>query len=141
MDLLINVSGAELKIRVAGLLSTPRGFLFEKSDKGYIFIIGGKVRINETSQEAIIREIEEEIGMKIKNIKLCSVVENLYSTQSEKVHEICFIYKIEEIFTGIIPNGFIEVPISEIKNYVIKPNIISSILENNDGLFKHIIIK
>jgi len=79
--------------------------------------------------------------MKIKNIKLCSVVENLYSTQSEKVHEICFIYKIEEIFTGIIPNGFIEVPISEIKNYVIKPNIISSILENNDGLFKHIIIK
>jgi 8-oxo-dGTP pyrophosphatase MutT (NUDIX family) len=114
--------------------------LFEKSDNKYIFPIGGKIKINETSQEAIIREIEEEIGMKVKNLKLCSVLENLYSTQSEKVHEICFVYKTEEIFTGLVPNGFIEVSINEIENFDIKPAIIPSILKNKDDLFKHIIL-
>ncbi len=140
MDLSINVGDTKLKIRVAGLLSTPNGFLFEKSDYKYIFPIGGKIMINETSQEAIIREIEEEVGMRVKNLKLCSVLENLYSTQSGKVHEICFVYKTEEIFTGPVPKGFIEVPMNEIENFDIRPNIISSILKNKDGLFKHIIL-
>lgn len=139
MDLSINVGDTKLKIRVAGLLSTPKGFLFEKSAKGYIYTIGGKVMINETSQEAVVREIKEEIGMEVENLKLCSLVENLYSTDTEKVHEICFVYKIDEIFTGTIPDGFIEVPINEVKNYDIRPKIVAKLLENDS--FQHEIIK
>ena len=141
MDLSIQVEDVKLKIRVAGMVSTPRGFLFEKSDKDYIFLIGGKVMANETSQEAIKRELMEEIGMKVDDLNLVSIMENLYSTTDGKVHEISFIYKIGPIFRGVLADGFVEVSIEDIGKFNIKPNAIVDILKNGGDSFKSIIIK
>jgi len=141
MDISANISNTKLKVRVAGILSTSRGFLFEKGDQGYIFPVGGKVMINETSDEAIRREVIEEVGMHFEEAKLVSVIENLYATDSSKIHEICFVYKIKDIFTGAIPRGFIEVPITELRNFEIKPNKLVDIFEDNSDVFKHFIIK
>ena len=140
MDLSIIVGDTKLKIRVAGLLSTPKGFLFEKSDKEYIFTIGGKVMINETSEEAIKREVMEEIGMQVNSVKLCSIIENLYSKGDEKIHEICFVYKIESVFEGSVPDGFVEVPLENIDKYEIKPIYIVDILKEQTANFRHFII-
>lgn len=141
MDLTTQFGDVRLKIRVAGIISTPRGFLFEKSNKDYIFLIGGKVMVNETSQEAIEREIMEEIGMQVDDLTLVSIMENLYSTTDGKVHEICFIYKIGSIFNGVLANGFVEVPIGDIGKFNIKPSAIVDILNNKDSSFRNIIIK
>lgn len=140
MDLAAIINNIKFKIRVAGILSTPKGFLFEKSDEDYIFPIGGKVMVNETSQEALEREVMEEIEMKIKNSKLCSVMENLYTTTAGlKIHEICFVYKIDDIFEGDLPDGFLEVAIEDIDKYKIKPIGLTKILKDTE--FKHVIVK
>jgi 8-oxo-dGTP pyrophosphatase MutT (NUDIX family) len=139
MDLTVNIDGTKLKIRVAGIVSTSMGFLFEKSDKNYIFPIGGKIMINETSQEAIIREIEEEIGMHVNSPVLIAVIENLYGFHEEKVHEICFVYKIETIFKGVVPNGFIEVSKENLHKFEILPDPITDILEKSSEQCCHII--
>lgn len=97
--------------------------------------------LNETSKEAIKREIMEEIGMQIKNPTLCSVVENLYTTNTEKVHEICFIYIIDTIFTNVVPSGFIEVSIENLDKFDIRPSPIVDILKSKEDSFKHIIFK
>ena len=142
MDLSIPVGDIILYIRVTGLVKTPRGFLFEKkSDREYIFVLGGKVMINETSDEAMKREIKEEIGMEVKDLTLCSVIENFYKTVTEKIHEICFVYKIDTIFTGVIPSGCIEVSIDDIDKYDVRPIQIIDVLKNKNDSFKHIIIK
>ena len=74
MDLQIKLQDTTLKIRVAGLVKTSKGYLFEKNqEKGYVFTIGGKIMLNESSEDAIKREIEEEIGMNVKEIKLRSL--------------------------------------------------------------------
>ncbi len=141
MDLTTQFGDVRLKIRVAGIVSTPRGFLFEKSDKDYIFLMGGKVMVNETSEEAIKRELMEEIGMKVDGLTMVSIIENLYSTTDEKVHEISFIYKIGSIFNGILADGFVEVLMEDIGKFNIKPRVIVDILKNKDGSFRNFIIK
>lgn len=141
MDLSIVIKDTKLKIRAAAILPTLSGFLFERSDKDYIFTIGGKIMINETSEEAIKREVMEEIGMRIEKLSLCSVIENIYTNGNEKVHEICFVYKVDTIFRGSIPIGFVEVSLKNIDNYIIKPTYIIDILKQANIPFRHFMIK
>ena len=140
MDLSILVQDTILYIRVAGLVKTQQGYLFEKSTDGsYIYTLGGKVKINETSEEAIKREIMEEIGMEVKDLTLCSVMENIYQKKEKKVHEICFIYSITNIFEDTLPEGFVEVLIDDIGKFDIRPSSIVEILQTEGNSFKHII--
>ncbi len=137
----MNLNGTKVKIRVAGLVKTKKGYIFEKSDKGYIFSIGGKVMLNESSEEAIIREIKEEINMDVKNAELKSVFENFYGKDSERVQEICFLYEVAEEFSGNLGTEFVEVPISSLSSYDIRPMVIKNILLDKKNNFNHFIIK
>ncbi|MCX6754516.1 MAG: NUDIX domain-containing protein [Candidatus Nomurabacteria bacterium] len=140
MDLSIPIQDTTLYIRVAGFIKTKNGLLFEQSkDGGYIFTIGGKIKLNENSEEAIKREVMEEIGLKVDDIKLCSIMENLYSKSNKKTHEICFVYIVNNIFEGDIPKGFIEVKLDDINNFDVRPSSMVKILNDKDTLFKHII--
>lgn len=141
MDLLINLNDTKVKIRVAGLVKTKNGYIFEKNEKGYIFCIGGKIMLNESSKDAIIREIKEEIGMDVKETVLKSVFENFYGKSPEKVQEICFVYEVAEEFTGNLGSEFVEVQLSDLNNYDVRPSVIKEILLSKKSDFKHFIIK
>ena len=141
MDLSIKLENTRLYIRVAGLVKTERGYLFEKSPKGYLYTLGGKIKLDESSKEAIAREVQEEIGMDVKNFTLRSVVENFFKTDEGNTHEICFFYEVDEFFTGALPEGFFEIPASELDNHDIRPAAMKEILKSAPGSFKHIINK
>lgn len=145
MDLQIKLQDTIFRVRVAGLIKTNKGYIFEKNEqKGYIFTIGGKCMLNESSEEAVRREIKEEIGMEVKNSKLLSIIENFYHEDENKTHEICFVYQIEEEFVGKLPSGFVEVSLEDINKFEIKPNTIKDMLKNikdNKETFKHFVIK
>lgn len=141
MDILITTKGTKVKIRVVGIVKSPRGFLFEKSDDGYIFVLGGKMKVGESSRETVIREVKEEIGMDVKNVTLRSLIENFYKAGDINVQEICFIYEIDDVFEGILPSGFIEVAVGDMNKYDIRPKQIIDILKNGNSPFKHSIIK
>lgn len=140
MDIQALINDIKLKVKVVGIVKTPHGFLFEKSDYDYIFVIGGKVSINETLEEAIKREIMEEIGMRVENVTLCAIVENLYGSDPKKVHEICFVYKVHDIFTGSVPQGFLEVSAEDLDKFDIRPSSITTLLKNDESQFKYIIV-
>jgi len=57
--------------------------------------LGGGVEFGETSCGALIREIREEIGAKIENIKLVGVLENIFVYEGAKGHEVVFVYDAE----------------------------------------------
>jgi 8-oxo-dGTP pyrophosphatase MutT (NUDIX family) len=142
MDLQIKLQDTTLKIRAAGLVKTSKGYLFEKNEGvEHVFPIGGKIMLNESSEEAIKREIKEEIGMDVKEVKLRSVIENFYGTSPDKVHELCFVYEVQEEFTGTVPPEFVEVSFEDVDKNNIKPTSITEILKSENNSFKHFVIK
>jgi ADP-ribose pyrophosphatase YjhB (NUDIX family) len=59
---------------------------------GYHRLIGGSVEFGESHQDAIRREVEEEVGATIEDLALLTVVESIYTVDGEPGHEIVFLY-------------------------------------------------
>ena len=61
-------------------------------DETFFRIIGGSVNFREETEKALRREIKEELGSKIENLQPVGVVENIFTYEGKKSHEIMFIY-------------------------------------------------
>lgn len=55
--------------------------------------VGGSLKFGETSEEAVRREVDEEIGVQITNLRLLGVLENIFSCEGQDAHEIVFVYE------------------------------------------------
>ncbi|GHV14921.1 NUDIX hydrolase [Spirochaetia bacterium] len=141
MDISVLLNDTKLNLRSAVMIKTEKGYIFEKDPiEDFYFIVGGRIKINETSEEAAKREIFEELGLTIENIKLKAIVESLFVYDNRKYHEICFYY-----IYGI--NGEINLPeeysifnIDEIKAKNIQPKIIYDIIKSEDNGIMHLTI-
>jgi len=131
-DLTLNVDEFCLNIRVAIIAKTKNGYILEKKDT-YNFLIGGRIKINESSSEAAIREIKEEINLDIteEDLEFKTVIENFFTYEigNVKTHEICFLYEIKKELENInLENNFVECSLEEIKNLEIRPTILQKLL-------------
>lgn len=54
--------------------------------------LGGGVELGETSEQTIVREIREEIGAEVRDLKLLGVLENLFELEGKQQHEVVFVY-------------------------------------------------
>ncbi len=54
--------------------------------------VGGGVELGETSEEAVIREIREEIGAEVTDLHHLGTLENIFTFEGELGHEIVFVY-------------------------------------------------
>ncbi len=61
-------------------------------ERGFARPLGGGIDFGETSAEAAIREIKEELGLDITGVKLLGMVENIFTYEGEPGHEIVFVY-------------------------------------------------
>lgn len=59
---------------------------------GYHRLIGGSVDLGETHHDAIVREIDEELGAAIRNLGYLATVENIFRIDGVLGHEIVFLY-------------------------------------------------
>lgn len=59
--------------------------------------VGGTIEFGERSSEAARREVKEEIGAELANLRLLACVENLFDYNGEVGHEIVFIYRADFI--------------------------------------------
>lgn|SRR5574344_1020980 len=98
MDISIKVDEIKFNFRVGAILSYQERILIEVGENvPFAVIPGGRVKTMEDTKEALDREIKEELGIDISNLKstLISVVENFFELKDTKYHELYFIYKIE----------------------------------------------
>lgn len=61
-------------------------------ERGFARPLGGGIDFGETSAEAAIREIKEELGLDITEVKLLGIVENIFVYEGEPGHEMVFVY-------------------------------------------------
>lgn len=62
--------------------------------------LGGAIEFGESAEEALVREFLEEIGQPIRCIKRLCVLENLYSHEGTRGHEIVFAFEAELVGSG-----------------------------------------
>lgn len=60
--------------------------------KGYYFFPGGHLEFRESIQKAILREMKEELGIKLKKFSFIGVIDNIFEEDGQKHHEINLVF-------------------------------------------------
>jgi ADP-ribose pyrophosphatase YjhB (NUDIX family) len=59
---------------------------------GYHRLVGGSVELGETHHDAIVREVDEELGATIRDLAFLAAVESIFRINGVTGHEIVFLY-------------------------------------------------
>ena len=96
MDLKIKTEKEEFHGRTCGIIKQENKFLIMRVDKTpYYHIPGGHIEVGEDSEQAIIREIKEEIGCDVQKANLFVIQENFWTRDNKKCHGIEVYYMVK----------------------------------------------
>ncbi len=83
----------KIEIISRAVILKKEGFLLcKEKNNDYYFFPGGHVEFNEFSKKALKRELQEELSLKVNELKLIGVVENIYFSKGTKRQEVNFVY-------------------------------------------------
>lgn len=117
------------------------------------YVIGGCIEENETSEEAIIRELFEETGLKLEVDKLAIIQERFTTNEvsNQRHHEIVFFYTIKNCDSIHILDGSFSdqgtketlhwLPIKNLEKFSIVPEFLKTKSFKNMSEIEHIIIR
>lgn len=93
MDIGMNTTNGDFSLRAAALIINNNQLLVIKHDNfDCFYTIGGRVNINETSTDAVIREVREETGYLLSVDRLVYIQERFYNINNTHHHEVVFFY-------------------------------------------------
>lgn len=97
-DLCVKLDDGILNIRVGAIIMKDDKFLMVENDRfDHLYSVGGRIKFGETAEEAVVREVFEETGVKMEVDRLGFVHENFFPGDSlvkkgNIVHEISFFF-------------------------------------------------
>ena len=149
-DISIMIGDTGFNYRVAALIECENKILLHKPDNWDFWNLpGGRVKTNEQSDIALIRELEEELGYIFNDLKFIQLAENFFLWQGKNAHELLFIFKIvlskehpitsKQDFTALDNDKLIFhwFEKTEIKNIRCLPTLIYSLADKKDDDFIH----
>lgn len=88
-----DVSDKRFSHRTVGVFVDEEHVLLHRLEKDDFWALpGGRVELLEHTQQALIREMQEEIGVEVQAQRLLFVVENFFELEGKKFHELGFYY-------------------------------------------------
>ena len=142
-----NVMG-NFSLRAAALIIDNGQILLAKSDNyDCFYTVGGGIKQNETSQDAVLRECYEETGVHFEIDRLVFVQERFYTTENTEYHEVVFFYLMKKndikLYCGVNTDQNNEhlywVPIEELQTLNIAPAFLSAAVKNIPTEVTHIV--
>ncbi len=97
-DLCVKMDEGILNIRVGAIIMKDDKFLMVENDRfDHMYSVGGRIKFGETAEEAVVREVFEETGVKMEVDHLGFVHENFFPgdsliKQGNIVHELSFFF-------------------------------------------------
>ena len=150
MDIGMNTPNGDFSLRAAALIINNDQLLAIKHDNyDCFYTIGGGVNLNETSTDAVIREVCEETGYLLSVERLVFVQERFYNINNSRHHEIVFFYLMKstdiqienETCTDKREEKLYWLPINELQNINLVPEFLQTALANIPEEAVHIISK
>ena len=148
MDLSVVLNNQKLNIRACAIIIHDNKLLVHNNvNESHVALVGGRVKIGESSEQTIRREIMEEMGKEIEIIEYVSTIENFFEADDMPYHEIMFVYRVD--FKNEEDKKIIEtihnvegedelrydwIDLDKINEYPLKPDILKDLLRNNKYL-------
>lgn len=151
-DLSFQLEEERFSCRAAALIIRGGRILLAKNrDLACYYTVGGGIKEGESSEEAVKRELFEELGLRLEPERLAFIQERFCTIGRQKYHEICFFYLIRDCAAldavrdgGPTDQGGQEtvhwVPLSGLSDYEIVPAFLKDRLPQLGGSPEHIIV-
>ncbi len=105
-DMTVRLDESVINLRVGAIITRGDRVLMVKNGRDdWYYSVGGRIQMGETSEQAVVREVREELGVSLEVDRLGFVHENyFYGTLGDNVgrqiYELCFFYYMK------VPEGF-----------------------------------
>lgn len=153
-DLTFVTEHGRLNYRVGAIIIHDGKLLMVKNKKSpYYYSVGGRVKLNETSEEAVVREVFEETGLHIEIDRLGFIHENFFVEEitKEVFHELSFFYYMKDVeninvlCSSLTYKGEEEsihwIPLQDIEKIHLYPRFFKTRLMASSQSIEHIITK
>lgn len=158
MDCELVTYDKKFRYRAAAIIIEDGNILFAKNENdSYYYTVGGGVKIGESTEDAVRREVLEETGVAYEIERLAFIHENFFEgdggtlKKGLKCHELCFYYLMKPRGTKELnsnsstTSGVREfmcwLPINKLEDYEAHPKFFIEEIQKIENHVKHIITK
>ncbi|HEP1831971.1 TPA: NUDIX hydrolase [Streptococcus suis] len=135
-------------VRATGLVVQDGKLYLVKSPEGLYYTLGGAIQLGETTEEAVQREMKEEIGIDVEVGPLAFIVENQFTLQEKSYHQIEFLYIVTPLSnpaTNLEEGNSVRqcewVTFADLEKLDLNPAFLKTELAKWDGQLKHFMNK
>ena len=107
-DISYVVDNNKFNYRVCGIMIRDGKILAMHDERSpYYFLPGGRVKMGETAESAIVREIKEELGIAPRIIRPLWLNQGFFNEDVDKqnFHELCIYFLLDVSDTGLFEKG------------------------------------
>ena len=119
--------------------------LFVIEDEDGCYTIGGAIQVDEATEDAVVREVKEELGVASKAVQLAFIVENRFEQAGVHYHNIEFHYLVDLLEDAPLtmqedakPLPCQWLALDDLYTVNLKPAFLKTTLPNWDGQLRHI---
>ena len=108
MDISFIKDERKFNYRVFGIVINDNKILAMKDERSpYYYLPGGRVMMGETAEDAIIREVKEELEIEASIIRPLWLIQNFFTEDVDKLryHELCIYFLIDIQNSVVLERG------------------------------------
>ena len=117
-------------------------------DEDSFYTIGGAIQVDEATEDAVVREVREELGVASRAVQLAFIVENRFEQTGVHYHNIEFHYLVDLLEDAPLtmqeeakPLPCRWLALDDLHTVNLKPAFLKAALPEWDGQLRHIHLK
>ena len=108
MDISYRTDGGKFNYRVCAIMISNGRILSMRDERSpYFYLPGGRVALGETAEEAVLREVWEELGIKPEIVRPLWLNQAFFTEDVDhlRYHELCIYYLMDISHTRLLSKG------------------------------------
>lgn len=86
----------EIEVLARGvIIKEDKMLLCKNKEKSYYYLPGGHIKFNERAEEALSRELKEELSLETEKFSFIGAVEHFYNKKGKDYHEINLVFNVK----------------------------------------------
>ena len=146
-DFRTKVGNTGFGVRATALIVKDNRLLVVEDEDGF-YTIGGAIQVDEATEDAVVREVKEELGVASKAVQLAFIVENRFEQAGIHYHNIEFHYLVDLLEDAPLtmqedakPLPCRWLALNDLHTINLKPAFLKTTLPNWDGQLRHIYLE